>query len=134
MIHETQNSGCHSSQPCLNHFHECPVHEQRLACEPAGLHFKKIGQAKAEQDYFQQGKDCYNEWGSQMKVESIHRCTCELCQIGASGFDFSKTGRPYPTSSANRIRVVSNEDSILCISQFYFTQPWTNLHIPRNAK
>ncbi|KAL7538257.1 hypothetical protein ACHAXR_008411, partial [Thalassiosira sp. AJA248-18] len=47
------------------------VHEQGLACELAGFHYKKTGQAQIALDFFQQAKECYIRWGSQMKVESI---------------------------------------------------------------
>jgi len=49
------------------------VHEQGLACERAGFHFKKIKDRKSACDIFHQAKQCYAEWGSQMKVESITR-------------------------------------------------------------
>jgi len=47
------------------------VHEQGLACELAGLHYFKIGEAEAALEFLQQAKECYQRWGSQMKVESI---------------------------------------------------------------
>ena len=47
------------------------VHEQGLACELAALHYKKIGEAQTALNFFQQAKECYIQWGSQMKVDSI---------------------------------------------------------------
>jgi len=49
------------------------VHVQGLACELAGLHYKKNDQVQTALDFFQQAKKCYSQWGSQMKVESITR-------------------------------------------------------------
>jgi len=45
------------------------VHEEGLACELAGLHYKKTSQTAL--DFFQRAKECYVQWGSQVKVESI---------------------------------------------------------------
>ena len=49
------------------------IHEQRLACELAGFHHKKIGEHEIAWDYFKQAKQCYSKWGSQVKVDSISR-------------------------------------------------------------
>lgn len=49
------------------------VHEQGLTCEMAGFHYKKMGDHNGAQDFFNQAKQCYEEWGSQMKVDSIVR-------------------------------------------------------------
>jgi len=49
------------------------VHEQGLACELAGLHYKKRGEEQTALDFFQQAKECYVRWGSQMKVESVNQ-------------------------------------------------------------
>jgi len=49
------------------------VHEQGLACELAGLHHKKIGDAHAALELLKRAKECYQSWGSQMKVESINQ-------------------------------------------------------------
>merc|ERR1712194_839034 len=48
------------------------VHEQGLACELAGLHYKKIGDNRSAMGYLKQAKQCYADWGSQMKVNSIN--------------------------------------------------------------
>ena len=48
------------------------VHEQGLACELAGLHYKNIGDHRTALDYLKQAKQCYADWGSQMKVNSIN--------------------------------------------------------------
>ena len=47
------------------------IHEQGLACELAGLHYKKIGESETALHLLQRAKECYQSWGSQMKVESI---------------------------------------------------------------
>lgn len=49
------------------------IHEQALACELAGNHYKKIGDNKSALGFFNQAKQCYTEWGSQMKVEVINK-------------------------------------------------------------
>jgi len=48
-------------------------HEQGLSCELAGLHYKKIGQLSVACNFLQRAKQCYAEWGSQMKVDSISK-------------------------------------------------------------
>lgn len=47
------------------------IHEQGLACELAGLHYKYIGNKNRALELFEQAKQCYFEWGSQMKVDYI---------------------------------------------------------------
>lgn len=49
------------------------VHEQGLAYELAGFHYKKIGDPHRARGFFNHAKICYFEWGSQMKVESVSR-------------------------------------------------------------
>jgi len=49
------------------------IHEQGLACELAGFHYKKIGEISSARDFFNQAKQCYADWGSQMKVGFISR-------------------------------------------------------------
>jgi len=47
------------------------IHEQGLACELAGFHFKKSFDLRSAWIFFNQAKQCYIEWGSQMKVNSV---------------------------------------------------------------
>jgi len=49
------------------------IHEQGLACELAGFHYKKIGDHVSAWSFFNQAKQCYADWGSQVKVDSINR-------------------------------------------------------------
>ena len=49
------------------------IHEQGLACELAGFHYKKIGNHRSAWSFFNQAKQCYADWGSQIKVDSITR-------------------------------------------------------------
>ena len=49
------------------------IHEQGLACELAGYHFKKVGDSRSACGFFEQAKQCYTEWGSLVKVESVTR-------------------------------------------------------------
>ena len=55
------------SSSCASRF----IHEQGLACELAGLHYTKIGEPETALHLLQRAKECYQSWGSQMKVESI---------------------------------------------------------------
>ncbi|KAL7548021.1 hypothetical protein ACHAWF_011302 [Thalassiosira exigua] len=47
------------------------VHEQGLACELAAYHSKKIGDHRGAWGLFSQARQCYTDWGSQVKVDSI---------------------------------------------------------------
>lgn len=47
------------------------IHEQGLACELAALHHKRARQDDTAMKFFQQAKECYSQWGSQLKVDSI---------------------------------------------------------------
>ena len=49
------------------------IHEQGLACERAGLYYKKMGFARDAFVHFQQAHACYKEWGSSVKVGAIQR-------------------------------------------------------------
>mmetsp|Transcript_32764 Transcript_32764/g.60006 ORF Transcript_32764/g.60006 Transcript_32764/m.60006 type:complete len:400 (+) Transcript_32764:1475-2674(+) len=49
------------------------VHEQGLACELAGQHHKKNGDILRASGFFEQAKQCYADWGSQTKVDSINQ-------------------------------------------------------------
>ena len=51
------------------------IHEQGLACELAGYHFKKVVDLHSAWILFDQAKQCYIEWGSEMKVNSV---SCQL--------------------------------------------------------
>ena len=60
------------------------THEQGLACELAGLHHKKIGQKEVALDYFRQARECYNLWGSELKVDAVTQHMEQLMGTGAS--------------------------------------------------
>ena len=49
------------------------VHEQGLACEMAGFHYKKMGDDRSAWGFFHQAKECYETWGSQVKVAKMSR-------------------------------------------------------------
>jgi len=53
------------------------VHEEGLANECAGVHYKKKGDAAEALVYFQRAKECYTRWGSDMKVESVQQQTTD---------------------------------------------------------
>jgi tetratricopeptide (TPR) repeat protein len=54
------------------------VHEKGLACEQAGSHHQKISDASEALKYFEQAKECYKEWGSQMKMEAMDKAMSRL--------------------------------------------------------
>lgn len=47
------------------------IHEQGLACEKAGLYLKRNGSLRKAMGYFEQARECYEQWGSSMKVNFI---------------------------------------------------------------
>ena len=47
------------------------VHEQGLACELTALHFKKMKDLNTALTYFNEAKACYEQWGSQPKIDAI---------------------------------------------------------------
>ena len=61
------------------------IHEQGLACERAGLYYKKMGFARDALVHFQQAHACYKEWGSSVKVGAIQR---ELDGFNSIGTNF----------------------------------------------
>ena len=49
-------------------------HEQGLACEKAGFYFKnKNGDSEEALKYFKQARACYEEWGSNVKLDLIQK-------------------------------------------------------------
>ena len=55
------------------------VHEQGLACELAALYSLQHKENEDASNLFQQALECYTEWGSQIKVDSI---TQQLNKLG----------------------------------------------------
>ncbi len=50
------------------------IHEQGLACEKLGFYFKnKASNNEKALEYFQQARECYEEWGSSMKVALMQK-------------------------------------------------------------
>jgi tetratricopeptide (TPR) repeat protein len=49
------------------------IHEQGLACEKAGLYCKRVKNKEKALEYFNQARECYEEWGSSMTVEFIQK-------------------------------------------------------------
>ena len=47
------------------------IHEQGLACEKAGFYHKRNGYLSKAISYFEQAQECYEKWGSSMKVNFI---------------------------------------------------------------
>ena len=49
------------------------IHEQGLACEKAGFYCKETRDVHRALVYFKQARECYEEWGSSMKVDLIQK-------------------------------------------------------------
>ena len=47
------------------------IHEQGLACEKAGFYCKSMKDDEKASAYFKQARECYEKWGSSMKVEFV---------------------------------------------------------------
>ncbi len=47
------------------------IHEEGLACELTGFHSNRVGDNANALYFFRRAKECYNEWGSRMKVKFI---------------------------------------------------------------
>lgn len=54
------------------------IHEEGLACEKAACHFKKIGDTSEALKLFSQARDCYVNWGSEVKVNAIDKQILQL--------------------------------------------------------
>ena len=49
------------------------IHEQGLACEKAGFYCKRMKDNEKSLMYFNQARECYEKWGSTVKVEFIQK-------------------------------------------------------------
>ena len=49
------------------------IHEQGLACEKAAFYFMRMKKEDMAFEYFKQARECYESWGSIVKVEFIQR-------------------------------------------------------------
>ncbi len=49
------------------------IHEEGLACEKAGLYYKSMQENEKALEYLKQSRECYEKWGSSVKVEFIER-------------------------------------------------------------
>ena len=47
------------------------VHEEGLACELAGMHYERVKNIEQALCLFKQAQDCYDYWGSRMKVRMM---------------------------------------------------------------
>lgn len=47
------------------------IHEQGLACELLGFHYKRSKKYDMARELFDRAKACYTEWGSQVKISYI---------------------------------------------------------------
>ncbi len=58
------------------------VHEQGLSCELAALHYLKSRDYASATNLFKEAKECYEKWGSEVKVDSITKQLEKLCAKG----------------------------------------------------
>lgn len=49
------------------------IHEQGLACEKAGLYCKDVLNMEKALEYLNQARECYEKWGSDIKVAFIQK-------------------------------------------------------------
>ena len=49
------------------------IHEQGLACEKAGFYSKRVRNTEKSLFYYKQARECYQKWGSSVKVLSVQR-------------------------------------------------------------
>ena len=49
------------------------INAQGLACEKAGFHHKRAKDAQSAAKYFKQARECYEKWGSNVKVAFVQR-------------------------------------------------------------
>jgi tetratricopeptide (TPR) repeat protein len=49
------------------------IHEQGLACEKAGFYCKRENKKEKALEYFNHARECYEGWGSSMKVDFIQK-------------------------------------------------------------
>ncbi len=54
------------------------IHEQGLACEKAAFYCKRVKDNEKASAYFNQARECYEKWGSTVKVEFVQRELCKL--------------------------------------------------------
>ena len=58
------------------------IHEEGLACEKAGFYCKKMEDDEKAFTYFNRARECYEKWGSTVRVEYIQKELCKLNVIG----------------------------------------------------
>lgn len=56
------------------------VHEQGLSCEKAALYCKIMNDNEKAAAYFNQARECYEKWGSSVKVDFVQRELYKLCK------------------------------------------------------
>ena len=49
------------------------IHAQGLACEKAGFYHKRMKDDQSAAKYFKQARECYEKWGSSLKVAFVKR-------------------------------------------------------------
>jgi hypothetical protein len=64
------------------------IHEQGLACEKAALYFMKVKEEEKALQYFQQARECYEEWGSDVKVDYVQKKMDSLSKGTSSSASF----------------------------------------------
>jgi hypothetical protein len=80
------------------------IHEQGLACELAGYHYKKVFHLRSAWIFFNQAKQCYKEWGSQMKVDSISQQLRSLSDYMSGGPSLSSSSA-WDSAAGDQARI-----------------------------
>jgi len=60
-------------------------HEVGLSCELAGHHYRRVGDVQRAACLFNHARQCYSEWGSNMKMKTIDRQLSKMRSSGLSG-------------------------------------------------
>jgi len=54
------------------------IHEEGLACEKAAFYCKRMKDNEKALVYFNRARECYEKWGSTVRVEFIQKELCKL--------------------------------------------------------
>lgn len=59
--------------------------QEGLSCELAGHHYRRVGDVQRAACLFNHARQCYSEWGSNMKMKTIDRQLSKMRSSGLSG-------------------------------------------------
>ena len=107
---QNQNSEAHASYAAaINSARSSGfIHEQGLACELAGHHYKKVFDLHSAWSFFDQAKRCYTEWGSQLKVDSVTQQLDSLSDYAPGGESSSSSSSSWRSGGGDQARGETN--------------------------